>query len=130
MAHILIIDDDERIRTLLSRTLENGGHTVAVAHDGKEALRLFDESVELVVSDVLMPNMGGLETIDQLRKRSSSIPIISMSAGAQIRPNEYLRVAGTIGANRMIAKPFWDWELLEIIRELLSEADARKNATV
>ena len=130
MAHILIIDDDERIRTLLSRTLENGGHTVAVAHDGKEALRLFDDSVELVVSDVLMPNMGGLETIHQLRKRSSSIPIISMSAGAQIRPNEYLRVAGAIGANRTIAKPFWDWELLEIISELLSEADAKKSATV
>ena len=115
---------------LLSKALANGGHTVSVAQNGIEALKVFDDSVELVLSDVLMPHMGGLETIDQLRKRSTSIPIISMSAGAQIRPNEYLRVAGAIGANRTLAKPFWDWELLEIISELLSEADARKSATV
>lgn len=130
MAHIIIIDDDTRIRTLVCKTLENEGHRVSVARDGKEGLRIFDGSVELVVSDVLMPRMSGLEMIDHLRKRSPSVSIISMSAGGQILPDDYLRVADVIGANRTIEKPFVDWELLEIINELLSEARATKGATV
>jgi CheY-like chemotaxis protein len=130
MAHILIIDDDERIRTLLRKTLENDGHVVSVAHDGQEALRIFNSSVELVVSDVLMPGMTGFEMIDRLRQRSPCIPIISMSAGGQIRPHEYLRIAGAIGANRTLTKPFLDWELRDLITELLPRHETSLEAQV
>lgn len=121
MANILVIDDDERIRTLVRRTLEIDGHTVSVAADGAEALRLFNNSVELVVSDVLMPRMGGFEMIDQIRQRSPSVPIVSMSAGGQIAPDDYLRLARRLGANRSLRKPFFDWELRDTIAELLPQ---------
>jgi CheY-like chemotaxis protein len=124
MAHILLIDDDERIRLLVRKTLENDGHTVSVARNGAEALDLFDQTVELVVTDVLMPRMGGFETIAHLRKRSPTVPIISMSAGGEIFPQQYLGVARTIGANCGIRKPFFDWELREAIDQLLNPREA------
>jgi CheY-like chemotaxis protein len=125
MANILVIDDDERIRTLVRRTLELDGHTVSVAADGQEALRLFNNAIELVVSDVLMPRMGGFEMIDQIRQRSLSVPIVSMSAGGQIGPEEYLKLARRLGANRSLRKPFFDWELRDAIAELLPQEQTR-----
>jgi CheY-like chemotaxis protein len=119
MAHILVIDDDERIRTLLRKTLESDGHTVSVAHDGQEGLRIFTDSIDLVVSDVLMPRMTGFEIIAHLRQSSPTTPIISISAGGMVSPGDYLGVARRIGADRSIHKPFFDWELREAIEELL-----------
>ena len=120
MAHILIIDDDDNLRAVLRRVLETEGYQVSAACDGQEALQLFERSVDLVITDMLMPQMGGLETIDALRQRAAGVPIIGMSGGGQIRPEEYLNVAAALGANRTLSKPFARAALLETVSELLS----------
>lgn len=121
MAHILIIDDDDNLRAVLRRVLESEGHFVSVACDGQEALRVFGSSVNLVITDMLMPRMGGLETIDALKQRVAGLPIIGMSGGGDIRPEEYLNVAAILGAGRTLAKPFEHAALLRAVNELLLE---------
>jgi CheY-like chemotaxis protein len=121
MAHILLIDDDDALRALLSRALERDDHLVCAVSDGQQALRQFDDSVQLVVTDMLMPQMGGLETIDALRKRAPWVPIIGISGGGEIASEEYLGVAKIVGANRTLAKPFEHAALLRAVNELLLE---------
>lgn len=121
MAHILIIDDDDNLRAVLRRVLESEGHVVSAACDGREALRVFGSSVDLVITDMLMPEMDGLETIGALKKRVAGLPIIGMSGGGQIRPEEYLNVATILGADRTLIKPFSHSALLDAIAELLAE---------
>lgn len=121
MAHILIIDDDENLRTVLRHVLEGEGHVVSVACDGREALRIFGNSINLVITDMLMPEMDGLETIGALKKRAAGLPIIGMSGGGMIRPEEYLNIAAILGADRTLAKPFEHAALLETIAQLLPE---------
>lgn len=121
MAHILLIDDDDKLRVLLCHALEQNDHSVCAVSDGQEALRQFDDSVQLIIIDMLMPHMGGLETIDALRKRDPSVPIIGISGGGEIASEEYLGVARTIGADRTLAKPFAQPALLRAVNELLLE---------
>ncbi len=124
MAHILIIDDDESMRMLLRLMLESDGHEVSVAEDGEHALQQFDGSVQLVITDVLMPGMGGLQTIDCLRKLAPCIPIISMSGGGAVASEEYLGVARLVGADRTLAKPFSAAALRETMAGLFLHAVA------
>jgi CheY-like chemotaxis protein len=121
MAHILIIEDDENVRLMLGCILEKVGHRVTAAGDGQEAVRLFEDSVDLVITDMLMPHMGGLETIEILRQRVAGLPTIGMSGGGQVSPQEYLNVAALLGADRTITKPFSHAAILEIVSELLAE---------
>lgn len=122
MAHILVIDDEESMRMLLRMLLEADGHAVTTANEGGQALSNFDHSMHLVITDVLMPGMGGLQTIDSLRKRAPSVPIISMSGGGEVGSEEYLGVTHLIGADRSLAKPFSSVALRETIAELLPGA--------
>ena len=126
MAHIVGIEDDDTLRTILRRALEQTGHAVSVAADGAEGIRQFDQSVQLVVIDMLMPKLGGLETIDALKKVAPSVPIIGVSGGGEISIEEYLGVAKIIGADRTLAKPFAHSALLEAISELLLQPEDSK----
>ena len=126
MAHILVIDDDDNLRAVLRRVLESEGHVVSTAGDGQEALRMFGSTIDLVITDMLMPRMGGLETIDALKQKASGLPIIGMSGGGEIRPEEYLNVAGMLGAGRILIKPFAHPALLEAVAELLPEPTGLK----
>lgn len=121
MAHILLIDDDDTLRAILRRALEQNGHSVCAVSDGRQALEQFDSSVELILIDMLMPHMGGLETIDVLKKRAPSVPVIGMSGGGEIPAEDYLGVAKIIGADRTLVKPFDQSALLEAVNELLLE---------
>lgn len=121
MAHILLVDDDEAFRRMLRRTLERVGHGITEANDGAAAVRVVahDASIDLVITDIIMPNREGIETIRALRHDYPHLKIIAMSGGGRIRPEGYLDVAKAFGAVRVLSKPFDNDELFAAIKEAL-----------
>jgi CheY-like chemotaxis protein len=131
MARILVIDDDELVRGTLQAILESDGHQAVLAVDGEDGLRCFhQQSFDLVLCDVFMPQKEGLETVREIRQLSTDTPIISMtgslpaSDGGRLDP-DFLRMSGALGTTRTIAKPFRPRELLALVRECLDPADTR-----
>ena len=116
---ILLVDDDDAVRKLLSFPLERDGYTVVQAADGEEALiRFGDQPVDLVVLDIMLPKLDGLEVCKQLRARSS-VPIIMLTA----RDDELDKVLGLeLGADDYITKPFSIREFRSRVRALLRRA--------
>jgi DNA-binding response OmpR family regulator len=102
-ARILLVDDEQSIQTLLSYPLRKDGYHVTSALDGSEALRRFEEGrFDLVILDLMLPRMGGVEVCRQLRSRSQ-VPIIMLTA----KGSETDKVAGLeVGADDYITKPF------------------------
>ncbi|MCI5162678.1 MAG: response regulator [Candidatus Electrothrix sp. AX5] len=121
MRNILIIDDDEQMRNLLCRAMEYAGFEVEAAADGRKGLRLFEEnSYDLVITDLIMPEQEGMETITFLRKNHPDVKIIAISGGGRIGPETYLPAALELGANSAFAKPFPIDELINTVKELLN----------
>ena len=118
---ILLVDDDEAVRRVLSYPLERDGYTVVQAVDGEEALEAFSERpVDLVVLDIMLPKLDGLEVCRQLRAKSS-VPIIMLTA----RDDELDKVLGLeLGADDYITKPFSIREFRSRVRALLRRARA------
>jgi len=121
---ILLVDDDEAVRKVLSFPLERDGYLVIQAVDGEEALRRFDEQpVDLVVLDIMLPKLDGLEVCKQLRTRSS-VPIIMLTA----RDDELDKVVGLeLGADDYVTKPFSIREFRSRTRALLRRARAPRH---
>jgi DNA-binding response OmpR family regulator len=120
MARILAIDDDFKIRELLKECLERADYEVLVASDGKSALKLHAaDPVDLIITDILMPEMDGLQTIMELRRRFPAVKVIAVSGGGRIGANEYLKIAKSMGVARTFSKPFELRELLTAVREIL-----------
>jgi DNA-binding response OmpR family regulator len=120
MATILIIDDEAGIRTLIRSILEPE-HKVVEAADGVEGMERFREDrFDLVIIDLIMPDQEGLETIMQIRARIPEQMIIAISGGGSTKTTEFLRLAGHIGANRILKKPFELNVLRDSIRACLS----------
>ncbi|MFC0179688.1 envelope stress response regulator transcription factor CpxR [Thorsellia kenyensis] len=115
MNKIMLVDDDRELTSLLKQLLELDGFQVVVAHDGVEALEKLDDSVHLVLLDIMMPNKNGLDALREIRQ-NYTIPIIMLTA----KGGELDRVLGLeLGADDYLAKPFNDRELLARIRALL-----------
>jgi DNA-binding response OmpR family regulator len=120
MSLILVIDDDEVIRALLRDFLERDGYEVMEAENGKIGLKLLRENgADLVITDLIMPEKEGIETIRELRKDFSDVKIIAISGGGAIGPETYLQMAKSMGAHRVFGKPFSLQEISEAIRELI-----------
>jgi CheY-like chemotaxis protein len=120
MARILVIDDDAPTRKTLRRVLESAGHEVVEARNGKVAISLYGKTpADLVISDMIMPEAGGAETIAGLRKDYPEVKIIAMSGGGRIGPDAYLRVAEKLGASHTLTKPFGKKDLLEAVQAVL-----------
>ncbi|WP_051631118.1 response regulator [Afifella pfennigii] len=115
-AHLLVIDDDSRIRSLLSRFLQNGGYRVTVAASAEEARRhLAGMSFDLLIVDVMMPGENGMDLVASLRK-SDDVPILMLTARSEAES----RVRGLeLGADDYLAKPFEPRELLLRISNIL-----------
>jgi CheY-like chemotaxis protein len=120
MARILIIDDDEGMRGSLAHTLEKLGHEVSAAADGKAGVaRAIESEPDLVITDLIMPEKEGLETIMDLRALHPRIRIIAMSGGGRLSNEDYLHLAKRFGAKISLAKPFTREELKAALAEAL-----------
>jgi DNA-binding response OmpR family regulator len=117
---ILVIDDDEAVRYSIHRIMQREGFAVAVAADGREGLELLDRVFPaLVITDLIMPEMEGLETITELRKRRSELPIIAISGGGRVIRPGYLDFAKKLGASDVLAKPFEPEDLVAAVKRQL-----------
>jgi len=115
MPRILIVDDDEAVLTTISVLLTTEGHTIATARDGLEATkRLRVEPFDLVLTDIVMPNCEGLETIVSLRRNFPDVAVIAMS-GAGLGSDVYLAAGARLGAHCTLSKPFTSAELINAI---------------
>jgi CheY-like chemotaxis protein len=122
MTQILVIDDDDLIRGLLRSVLEKAGYQVLEAPDGNVGIEIFrEQSADLIITDILMPEKEGLETIMEIRRESPDVKIIAISGGAKVGPFTYLKLAERFGAERVFSKPLEMRQLLQAIRELLDE---------
>lgn len=122
MANILVIDDDDIFRDVLVSALRQANHTVREAENGNEGLRLFHEQpAELVLTDIVMPEKEGLDTIRDLRRDFPTARIIAMSGGLAHDPHLYLHMAEKFGANAVLAKPFQLNELYQTVDTALTK---------
>ncbi len=112
MASILIIDDEELVRLTVRQMLEDAGHKVAEAENGLDGIqKLKDFKADIVITDLLMPEMEGLETISELRSSRPELKIIAISGGARFKGVDYLNSAKKLGAQEILPKPFSDEQL-------------------
>ena len=122
MTRILVVDDEEAIRGLLRKLLEKVGYKVATAANGREAISLHrSEPADLIITDILMPEKEGIQTIYELRRQFSDLKFIAISGGGRFGPRNYLDLAGKIGADCTLAKPLDPKQLLEAVRGLVGK---------
>lgn len=124
MARILIIEDDNLTREWLESLLSRNGHEVESASNGQLGTELFlKNSADLVVTDIVMPEKDGIETITDLKRHNPNVKVIAISGGER-RPagvsRHYLHSAKLIGADRAMQKPITNEDMLAAISELLS----------
>lgn len=122
MPRILLVDDDDTFRKALRMSLARMGHDVVEARDGKEAVRLIREDPpDVMITDLVMPEKEGLETIDEVRRQYPDLKIIAMSGGGRVNGSDYLKIARAMGADRVLAKPFSVDEIAASLAELLGK---------
>ena len=122
MARILVIDDDEQVLDMLYESLTREGYDVLKASNGEQGLRLYrEESVDLIITDLIMPEKEGIETIIELRQDFPEVKIIAISGGGRIGTKDYLNMAKIFGVQRTFTKPVAREQLLDAIRELIKE---------
>ena len=118
---VLIIDDDELVRMTMCGVLRKLGWTLIEAKNGNEGIDLFKkEKPDLVITDMLMPDKEGLETISDIRALSPKAKIIAISSGGHSRNMAFLDLAQQVGANRIMSKPIKPDELLNAVKSILS----------
>jgi CheY-like chemotaxis protein len=119
---ILVIDDEEPVRLIVQEMLILEGYEVVVAANGKVGLQLFrNDPTDLIITDIFMPEMEGLETIRELHREYPGVKIIAMSGGGESGMLSFLSYAKRFGALRTLRKPFSREELLTNVKELLAE---------
>lgn len=120
MKKILIVDDDDLIRDLIYEILEPQGYQILLAENGNRALEILDkEEIDLIITDIIMPDKEGIETILDIKKRLPHAKIIAMSGGGQLEANSYLSMAKRLGVNATLTKPFTPVKLLNVVQEIL-----------
>jgi DNA-binding response OmpR family regulator len=118
---ILVIDDDLLLLRTITRILTADGHDISTASDGERAMALYrDAPPDLVITDINMPNQGGLETILTLRRDDNPVKIIAMSG----TDPEMLETARLIGADNILEKPFRVHELVNCVRAMDASSPA------
>lgn len=122
MAHILIIDDEEDIREMVAAVLRLDGHQVTLAANGKLGMANYRQKpADLVITDLIMPEQEGIETILELRRENPHLPVIAMSGGIA-RSETYLEICRRLGVRGTLLKPFGMQELLDLVRPALAPA--------
>lgn len=123
MEHILIIDDDPAVRNVFTQLLESKNYSVETAGEGKEGLnRMKSRLPDLIITDIMMPEMDGLELVQTIRQISPDLPIIAISGGMQTAAMNFLPLAEKFGACKVFEKPVGLAKLLGAVEDLLAEA--------
>lgn len=116
---LLIVDDNKSFLEMLKEFLTDRGYDVAYCNNGKEAQKKFSEFMpDIVVTDIIMPGVDGIELLLGLRKINPDVRVIAMSGGNRGHADTYLHMAEKLGANVILNKPFELSELLEQVRKL------------
>jgi CheY-like chemotaxis protein len=124
MSRVLVIDDEPLVREMIKVMLEREGHDVVLARTSQEGIERFrSQPVDVVICDVFMPEQSGLEAISQIRGYSAEVPIIAISGGFAVSPEQGFRsdlsqLARHKGATLILAKPFRRAELLGLLQQL------------
>ena len=119
MAKILVIDDEPGIREIIWCVLKAAGHEVIVFPNGAGAIsHVRREPADLLITDIFMPEVEGLETIRDIRHLASEMPIIAIS-GVVLEGRNYLQIAKKFGAVATLQKPFWPADLLDLVSSVL-----------
>lgn len=122
MAIILVIEDEPLVRDTIRLSLETAGYKVIVASDGREGVAILKHtSVDIVVTDLIMPEQEGLETIKILRRDHPAVKIIAISGGGRHIGTDYLKAASLLGAHFALHKPFTMAHLKECIATCLAD---------
>jgi DNA-binding NtrC family response regulator len=121
MVRILIIDDLPAVRQLMGDMLRARGYAVVEAENGRDGIAKMREApADLVITDVIMPEMEGMETVSTLRKAYPGLRIIAMSGGGRAANYDFLQATVKLGAARTLQKPFTRDELIEVVEECLT----------
>lgn len=120
MTRILLVDDDDLSRGAVHKMLERSGYAVFSTGTGQEALAHYRrEPSDLVITDLIMPDVDGLEIIQELRRGNPAVRILAISGGGRVDAEEYLSVARKFGAAEVLSKPFTSQELKQAVESAL-----------
>ncbi len=121
MARILVVDDEVELRTLLRKVLTRRGHDVIEAENGSVAISMVEqgEKLDLIITDIFMPDTDGIEVLRHLRAKFPELKIVVMSGGGNRVSRGYLPAATALGANHVIEKPFDPSSVGDQIEDLL-----------
>lgn len=120
MACVLVAEDSSEIRDILRKILEFGGFEVFEVSNGKEAIESQRKiSADILITDILMPEKDGIETILEFRRDFPSVKILAISGGGRLDKECYLNLAKRSGADRTLTKPFCREKILGIVNELI-----------
>lgn len=123
MARILVIDDEQLARFTMREILESAGHEVEEAKNGAQGIACQkSQPFDVVITDIIMPEKEGVQTIIELRRDYPTLPIIAISGGGRTRNLDFLKIAERYGAKRILAKPFSEEELLDAVGTCLDPA--------
>ena len=115
----LVIDDDTVVRELVCRMLESEGHEVFNAADGVDGIKSHPD-INVVITDLIMPEKEGIETIREIKQDFSDVKILAISGGGKSDPDNYLRIAKAMGAHSTLSKPFIKKDLIDAVQKLIS----------
>lgn len=121
MSRILVVDDQKTVRETIRIPLEARNHEIIEAEDGDQAIKIIKDShVDLIITDIVMPVMNGIELVKAIRKISETIPILAVSGGGGSMPAAHsLKIAQMRGATDILYKPFSPPELLRAVAGLI-----------
>lgn len=121
MASVLIVDDEEDVRRVLRRILERAGYKTFEAKNGREAIELYKaQKPDVTITDIIMPEVEGIETIRELRKQFDAKNIIAISGGGRKNTYDYLAMAERLGAAVVLRKPIDPRSLIIAVEQLVA----------
>lgn len=126
MAKILVVDDNEAMLKVMVSILERAEHEVTGVLEGKAALKLLKaRGTDLLITDLIMPEIEGVELIREVRRNDPKLPILSVSGGGRVHSDLYLKLARQFGANAVLPKPFSASALTETVAQLIAAGPVR-----
>ena len=121
MTRVLVIDDEALVRKTVRKTLDKAGYQVLEASDGESGLALHQDSpVDIIITDILMPGMDGLQILRAIRSEDQHTKVIAISGGGRVNGDSYLHWASKFSANVILEKPFGSLELLAAVKHALA----------